>query len=58
MSVGREGGAVVTRGVLLRLLGTGIRLEDNVLVTDGDAEVLNRNCPETLEELNELIPIT
>ena len=45
-------------GVLDRLLGTGIRLEDNVLVTDNEAEILNKDCPETLEELAHLIPRT
>lgn len=41
-----------------RLLGTGIRLEDNILVTDGIAEVLNKDCPELIEELAQLLPVT
>lgn len=40
----------------MELQGTGIRLEDNVLVTEGSAEVLNRGTPDTLDELAELIP--
>ena len=38
-----------------RLLGTGIRLEDNILVTKDGAELLNKDCPETPEELEQLI---
>ena len=37
-----------------RLQGTGIRLEDDVLITETGAEVLNRDTPETLEELTKL----
>ncbi len=41
-----------------RLSGTGIRLEDDVLVLeDGPGEVLNVGCPESLEELTALIGI-
>ena len=40
--------------MLLRLKGTGIRLEDNVLVTDGEAKILNKGCPDAIEELAEL----
>ena len=38
-----------------RLCGTGIRLEDDVVVTEGGAEVLNKGCPETVEEVTQLI---
>ena len=34
-----------------RLQGTGIRLEDDVLITDGLPEVLNKDTPDTLDEL-------
>ncbi len=39
-----------------RLQGCGIRLEDNVLVTEEGPEVLNINTPDTVEELTTLIP--
>lgn len=39
-----------------RFLGIGIRLEDDVLVTENGAEVLNPGTPETMEELSQLIP--
>ena len=32
--------------------GTGIRLEDDIVVTEGGAEVLNKGCPETVEEVS------
>ena len=38
-----------------RLGGTGIRLEDDVVVTEGGAEVLNKGCPEIVEEVTQLI---
>ena len=38
-----------------RLQGTGIRLEDNVLITGAAAEVLNKDTPETLDELAEVM---
>ena len=34
-----------------RLQGTAIRIEDNVLVTENGCEILNKNCPETIDEL-------
>ena len=37
--------------LLLRVRGTGIRIEDDVLLTEEGAEVLNKGCPETVEEL-------
>ena len=40
---------------LSRLCGTGIRLEDNVLVTDGEPEVLNKGCPEEIEDITRLM---
>ena len=43
---------------ICRLLGTGIRLEDNILVTDGTAEVLNKDCPELIEELTSLLTVS
>ncbi len=39
----------------VRLSGTGIRMEDDVIVTAGAAEVLNTDCPETVQELEKLI---
>ena len=38
-----------------RLQGTGIRLEDDVLITEGKAEVLNKGTPDTLDELAEVL---
>jgi len=32
-----------------------VRLEDDVVVTAGGAEVLNVGCPETIQELSEII---
>jgi len=40
-----------------RLCGTGIRLEDDVFVTEGGAEVLNKGCPETVEEVSDDISV-
>lgn len=42
----------------MELQGTGIRLEDNIVVTEGGREVLNKGCPEQLDELAELISNT
>ena len=38
-----------------RLQGTGIRLEDDVLVTEGVPEVLNIGTPDTIDELTEIM---
>ena len=39
-----------------RLQGTGVRLEDDVVVVkDGPAEVLNNNCPDTIEEVTSVM---
>lgn len=49
--------SIITSIVLLcaRLQGTGIRLEDDVLITESAAEVLNKDTPETLDELAEVM---
>ncbi|XP_064395965.1 xaa-Pro aminopeptidase 3-like [Halichondria panicea] len=37
------------------LQGTGIRLEDDVLITEQGPEILNKNCPDSVEEVTKLI---
>jgi Xaa-Pro aminopeptidase len=37
--------------VPLRYRGIGIRIEDNVVVTDGDPEVLTAACPKTIHDI-------
>ena len=41
--------------VLHRLAGTGIRLEDDVLLTESGCEVLNRDCPETIDNITAIV---
>jgi len=38
-----------------RYANIGIRIEDDVLVTDGDPDVLSRDCPKEIAELESLI---
>lgn len=41
---------IITKG-FFSFKGTAIRIEDNVLVTEDGCEVLNKNCPETIDEI-------
>ena len=36
-------------------LGIGIRIEDDVLITEGDPDVLTADCPKSIEELESII---
>lgn len=31
--------------------GTAIRIEDNVVITEDGCEILNKKCPETVDEI-------
>ncbi|XP_035681598.1 xaa-Pro aminopeptidase 3-like [Branchiostoma floridae] len=35
--------------------GIGIRIEDDVLITDGDPQILTRNCPKEVHEIEQLM---
>ena len=41
-------------GVPERLRGIGVRIEDDVLVTTGAPDVLTRDCPKAVAELERL----
>ena len=36
-------------------LGIGIRIEDDILITDGEPEVLTKHCPKTVEDIEAAI---
>jgi Xaa-Pro aminopeptidase len=38
-----------------KYLGIGVRIEDDVLVTDGTPEVLTRDAPKTVEEIEKVM---
>ena len=42
----------------LRLRGTAIRIEDNVIVTEHGCEIINKDCPETVKEISALMQRT
>lgn len=35
--------------------GIGIRIEDNVLITDGKPDVLTRNCPKHPDDIENIM---
>jgi Xaa-Pro aminopeptidase len=38
-----------------KYLGIGVRIEDDVLVTDGAAEVLTKDAPKTIEDIEKVM---
>ena len=35
--------------------GIGIRIEDDVLITDGEPDVLSKDCPKTIQEIEAIV---
>ena len=38
-----------------RFKGIGIRIEDNLLITADGVEILNKNCPKEIDEIEKII---
>lgn len=38
-----------------RLIGTAIRIEDNIVITEDGCEIINSNCPETVDDICSLM---
>ena len=38
-----------------KFAGIGIRIEDDVLITDGDPEVLTASCPKTVVDIENTV---
>ena len=45
----------VEPGVYLKELGFGIRIEDDILITDDGIEVLSAGIPKTVEEIEAIM---
>ena len=55
-AVGRN--EVITFSCRCRYRGIGIRIEDDVLITENGAEILTAECPKEVEEIERLMSLT
>ena len=46
---------VIVTSSLFRFTGIGIRIEDNLLITHDGVEIINKDCPKDVKEIETLI---